>query len=501
MGKGPKQPAAPDPVATAQAQAQMNKETAVAQANLNRIDQYTPQGNIKYEQIGTNADGTPQYKQTQTYSPIEQQKYDQGNQVDIALNDLAINNIGRVQDAQSKPFTYDGMTPQVTSIGGGLPDMKYGPNGSYGVQNTIGNQGTVKDMPFGLGGNVQKGLDYSGLTALPGTGDFSADAKRVADSVYSQATSRLDPQFGQSESDMRARLAAQGISENSDAYRREMDNFNRAKTDAYNQANYSAQQAGSAEQSRIFGLALNARQQGQNETNAQGAFANTAQQQEFAQGAATYDQNNQAQDQRYQQALGLADLFNQANQQQFSQDQSAAGFSNSARTQGFNEQSANATLANQGRQQQINEATYLRNLPLNDIAALLGTGGGVAEPNFQPVAQVGVAAPDYQGIVMNNYNQAMANYQQKLAAKNGMMGSLFGLGGSVATAAISDRRLKYDIKRVGQLANGLATYAFKYIGSRLQQFGVMAQEALQIVPGAVGQLPNGTLYVRYKEVF
>ncbi|TXH44514.1 MAG: tail fiber domain-containing protein [Desulfurellales bacterium] len=497
----PSPPPAPDPYATAAAQAQMNKETAITQAGLNRIDQTTPQGTLTYAQTGKWDDGTPRFSQTQTYSPVEQAKYDQQNKVTLGLGDLAVSNINRVNDAQSKPFSYDGMTPLQTSVGAGLPALNYGSGQPYTVKDTIGNTGAVKDLPFGVGGPVQGQLDYSNLTALPGTNDFSGDAKRVADSVYSQATSRLDPQFQQSESDMRARLAAQGISENSDAYRREMDNFARSRNDAYNQAAYSAQQAGSNEQSRIFGLALNARQQGQNEANTAGTFRNTAQQQQFGQAAATTDQNNQAQDQRTQQAMAIAEMFNQAQQQRFSQDQAGAAFNNATRAQAFNEDSANATLNNSGRQQQINEATYLRNLPLNDIAALLGAGNGVQNPTFQPVPQVGVAAPDYQGIVQNNYNQAMNQYNQKLASQGGMLGSLFGLGGTLGAAAISDRRLKRNIRRIGQLANGIATYTYRYVGSKAQQFGVMAQEVLGVRPSAVGVLPNGTMFVKYSEVY
>jgi hypothetical protein len=399
MGKksGPKAPAAPDPVATAQAQTQMNKESAVAQANLNRIDQYTPQGNLTYERTGTNADGTPKYKQTQTLSPDEQAKYDQNNQVAMALNGLAINNVDRVTDTQGKAFSYDGMTPMRTSAGENLPGLI-----------------------FGIGAK-----------------DLSADGKRIADSVYGQATSRLDPQFQQSESDMRARLAAQGISENSDAYRREVDNFSRGKNDAYADANYRSIQAGADEQSRLFGL-------------------------EAQQGA----------------------------------------FGNQARAQGFNEDTANATLTNSGRQQQIAEATYLRNLPLNEIAALLGTGSPVENPSFQPVSQVGVAAPDYQGGVANNYNQAMNRYNQQQANRSAGLGSIFGALGSIGGAvAMSDLRVKRNIQRIGQLANGLATYTYNYVGSRARQFGVMAQEALTVVPSAVGRLPNGLMYVNYAEVY
>lgn len=418
MGKKstPAAPPAPDPVATAQAQGQQNINSAIAQANLNRIDQVTPQGSLTYTQNGTNADGTPRYTQTQTLSADEQTKYDQANKVAIALNGLANNNIGRVNDAQSKDFNYDGMTKLTSRVDGGP---------------------------------LQRSLDYGGLTKLPGTNDFGAEGQRMAQSVYAQAASRLDPRFAQSDSDMKSALAAKGISENSDAYRRELDNAGRTKNDAYNQAQYSSIQAGADEQSRLFGLAMNARQQGQNEVNTQGTFANTAQQQAYAQEA------------------------------------------------------ANATLGNGVRQQEIEQAAYLRNLPLNDIASLLGTGPGVAQPDFNPVAQVGVAAPDYAGMVQNNYNAQMSAYNNQQQARSQMLGSIFGAAGSLGGAAImaSDRRFKENIRRIGELANGLATYAFNYIGDKAQRFGVMAQEVLGIVPDAVSYDDDGFMYVDYGKVY
>lgn len=422
----------------------MNKDAAIAQANLNRIDQHTPQGSLTYQQIGTNSDGTPRYSQTQTLSADEQAKYDQANKVALALGGLAGDNISRVQDVQSKPFNFDGMTDLRTSIGQNIPGVNFGSGANPN--------------------NVQGSLDYSGLTKLPGTDDFSADAQRVASSVYGQATSRLDPQFQQRESDTRARLAAQGISENSDAFRREMDNFGRDRTDAYNQANFAATQAGANEQSRLFGLALGARQQGQNEVNTQGDFANSAAGQQF------------------QQALA------------------AAGFGNQAQAQAFNQDAAAAAFQNQGRQQQINEASYLRNLPLNEIAALL-SGSSVNNPQFQNVSQVGVAAPDYQGGVWNQFDAQQRQYEQAQANRSAGLGSIFGTLGSVAGLALSDRRVKRDIKRIGTLPNGLPTYAFKYVNDNVQRFGVMAQDALKIIPEAVGRLASGILYVNYAKVY
>ena len=298
-------------------------------------------------------------------------------------------------------------------------------------------------------GGIQKDLDYTGLTKLPGTDDFGAEAQRMSDSVYAKAASRLDPQWQQNDNDVKSSLAAQGISENSDAYRRSYDNLMRAKNDAYEGARNTSIAAGSDEQSRLFGLAMGARQQGQNEVNTQGTFRNAAQ------------------------------------QQQFGQDMSVAGLNNSA------------------RQQQIQEAAYLRNMPINDIAALLGTGAGVQGPEFNPVAQVGVAAPDYAGMVQNQYTNQMNRYNQGQTNRSNMLGSIFGAAGSIGANAVlmSDRRLKDNIKRVGTLANGLATYAFRYIGTTAQQFGVMAQEVLNIRPDAVVYGDDGFMRVDYRKVY
>ena len=418
MGKksGPAAPTPPDPVATAAAQATLNREGAITQANLNRIDQYTPQGNIRYTQTGTNPDGTPMYRQDQTYSPDQQGLYDQANQVASALNGMAISNIGRVANTQSTEFNYDGATPLRTNIGGQ--------------------------------GNIQQGVDFSSLGRLPTVDDFSADRDRVSNSVYEQAASRLNPRFEQGESDMRSRLAAQGISENSDAYRREGDNFGRTRNDAYNQAQFDAIRAGGDEQSRLFGMAMGARGQGAQEIMQQGAF------------------------------------------------------SNQARAQSFNESSAEGAFNNSGRQTQIGEMSYLRNLPLNEIAALLGTGSPVQNPYFQPVPQVGVAAPDYMGAVNNNFNAATSQYNAAQANRSQGLGSIFGALGSAASAIPwSDSRLKTDIKRIGTLPSGIATYAFKYVWSKMQQFGVMAQEVLEITPIAVVVDPNGYMRVNYGKVY
>lgn len=95
MQPTPQQPAAPDPIATAKAQGAMNKETAIAQAGLNNVNQITPDGSLTYDQIGSWADGTPRYQATTSLTPQAQQIFstNQGTQQNIA-------NIGRDQSAR-----------------------------------------------------------------------------------------------------------------------------------------------------------------------------------------------------------------------------------------------------------------------------------------------------------------------------------------------------------------------------------------------------------------
>lgn len=451
MGKksGPKAPPPPDPYKTADAQGEVNKETAIAQANLNRINQVTPQGTITYNQIGTNADGTPKYEQVMSYSPENQQLFDQQNQIALALGGLAGDNISRVADAQSTPLNFDGMTP--------LQNLS---------QTNIADAGP---LTTGVNrGNIQQSLDYSGLDPI--NTDFDATTQAASDAVYNQLASRLDPQFQQLEGQMRDRLINSGIAENSDAFRREMDNFARQRTDAYNTAANQGILTGLQAQQQGFGQSLASRQQGVDEINTQGAFA------------------NQAQDMDFNQQMQQAGLNNAAQAQRFSQN--AAQFGAGMSSTGFN---------NDIRQREIEEAAYLRNIPLNDIAALLGTGGGVQAPSFGPVSQVGLSAPDLMGAVYNSNQIAQNQWQQQQQARSQGLGSIFGLAGS-ALGAFSDRRLKENVERVGTLPDGIATYVFNYIGDKARQFGVMAQELIGTKPEAVTSV-GGYLYVDYRKVY
>lgn len=96
-------PAAPDPAATAAAQASANKGAAITQQQVNMVDQTTPYGNQTYTQSGTWADGTPKFTSNVTLSPQEQAKQEQQWQFDKQVNDLGIQQTSKLTDLLSKP--------------------------------------------------------------------------------------------------------------------------------------------------------------------------------------------------------------------------------------------------------------------------------------------------------------------------------------------------------------------------------------------------------------
>lgn len=100
MGGRPK---APNPAEVSAAQTKSNIDTATAQQGLNMVNQVTPGGNLTYEQIGVNEDGTPKFQATTTLSPEQQALYDQQNQFAGGLSQLGLDQLGRVSGTLGTP--------------------------------------------------------------------------------------------------------------------------------------------------------------------------------------------------------------------------------------------------------------------------------------------------------------------------------------------------------------------------------------------------------------
>jgi len=104
MNKSAPAPAAPDPAATAAAQAKMNKETAITQFGLNATNQVTPDGSLTYNQIGTWPDGTPRYEATTALSQPQQGIYDTNQQTQQNIADIGRDQSGRIGELLGTPM-------------------------------------------------------------------------------------------------------------------------------------------------------------------------------------------------------------------------------------------------------------------------------------------------------------------------------------------------------------------------------------------------------------
>lgn len=167
-----------------------------------------------------------------------------------------------------------------------------------------------------------------------------------------------------------------------------------------------------------------------------------------------------------------------------------------SRSSAFN--NANLNNYNSALQSQMT----LRNQPLNEILALAGQGQ-VASPSFAATPQTGVAGTDVAGITQGVYNTASQGY-------NSMMGGLASAGAGLLAApsssilgglfALSDRRAKKNIVRVGQTDSGVNIYRFEYLSGGPPQIGYMAQELLESHPDAVVMGPDSLYRVDYSKV-
>lgn len=88
-----------------------------------------------------------------------------------------------------------------------------------------------------------------------------------------------------------------------------------------------------------------------------------------------------------------------------------------------------------GRNQAIGEILTERQTPINEIIALL-SGSQVSMPSFINTPTAAVGGVDYMGAVNNNYNAQVSQANADKQANAAMLGGLFGLAGTAATAGM-----------------------------------------------------------------
>ena len=116
-------------------------------------------------------------------------------------------------------------------------------------------------------------------------------------------------------------------------------------------------------------------------------------------------------------------------------------------------------------------------------------------PGFQAASRA--EAPQYLQAAGMAGNYGLSQYGIESQLMGGAMGGLMGLAGSVApyAFALSDRRLKSNIRRIGSTPAGQPVYSYTIFGR--QEVGVMADESPSI---AVHRHPSGYLMVDYSRI-
>lgn len=174
---------------------------------------------------------------------------------------------------------------------------------------------------------------------------------------------------------------------------------------------------------------------------------------------------------------------------------------NDARTQAYlasgNEARAAGSYQGTVRQNAIQERKLMRDQPINEITALM-QGGEVSMPQFTPYQSGQVAGTPIGDMI---YKTADLQRQDAATAAraNGQMWDAIGNVG-MGLFRWSDARTKHDVRFVHQDENGVNWYVFRYNGFEHlgPQFGVMAQELLDVRPDAVHIDPmTGLYFVNY----
>jgi hypothetical protein len=177
---------------------------------------------------------------------------------------------------------------------------------------------------------------------------------------------------------------------------------------------------------------------------------------------------------------------------QFGQTQNDARMQ--AILQGANYGGALQDQSLQRRNQGINEYTTQRNAPLNEYIGLT-SGVQVQNPSFQNINYGGINPVDYAGLVNQQYQSKLGQYNQKVAGNNATQSGLFSLAGTAA-GFLSDPRLKENVVHVGK-ENGHNIYEFDYKDGSGRFRGVMADQVSKIEPNAVMTHPSGYQMVNY----
>lgn len=469
----PAAPAAPDYAGAATAQGQANIDAARLTAKLGNPNIVNPYGT----QTVTYANDQPTV--TQTLNPMAQKALTSQQNLQANMADLANTGYANAFGVLSKPFSFGGPAVQTSLAAPGT--LQGGPTaGQYGTA------GGVDASKYGTatGGvnapNLQTSLDLSGVAKMPVNAGMTAQEAIM---------SRLEPTLARNRVSTETQLINQGLRPGTEAYDNAARILGQQENDQRTQAALQGLNLDLSANQQGFGQALNA-----------GQFGNTAQLAGFGAGLQNQQAANQAIAQNFGQGTTAQQLQNQAIGQNFGQGQTAAQANNAMVAQQANQNLQSGQFANTAQQQALAQALQQRQMPINEIAALTSQSQ-IQNPQFGAYQGSNIAPAPIANAAAQTaaYNQNL--YNQQTASANQNLTGLFGLGGAALsnipaiTSLFSDIRLKSNIERIGTHKTGLGIYAYDIFGHR--EIGVMAQEAMILMPDAVSQHSSGYLMVNY----
>jgi hypothetical protein len=182
------------------------------------------------------------------------------------------------------------------------------------------------------------------------------------------------------------------------------------------------------------------------------------------------------------------------------------GLDISSNAQGFNQALQGGQFGNTAQQQALAQAISSRQMPLNEITALM-SGSQIQNPQFGAYQGANVQAAPIANATAQQGQYAQNLYNQQAASANAQNAGLFQLGGSAlgaygmmnaAPLMLSDRRLKSNIKRIGTHKLGIGIYEYDIMGRH--EIGVMAQEVEKVMPEAIGRHSSGYMMVDYGRI-
>ena len=386
MGKSsPQMPPTPDP-----------NQLINAQANANRITQFTPYGNLRFGSVGNQGQfvegAVPDDGQAAAFTqetPFQAQMRAAQEGTGLGLGNVAFNRVtGRTEVGQGP---------------GGAPIFAQTPNfqNPFETAPTLSGVTAAQDVDPTTGlpaftsqinttQQIPGQLSTTGLTAL--TNDPVQLRSNIEQTLFDRQLGLLQPEFTRQSQDLQQNLADRGIPITSQAYN---DAVGRLQTQQGEERQRLAQQATLAagqEADRIVNQARGIRAQEFGERAATGEFGLARQGQGFSQAAAN------------------------------------AQLANAARQDTVANQLLSNQINNQQRSREIAERNALRGQNFNELAALLG-GPQIQQPSFFAPGTIDTqgAFAAQQAAQQNAYNQAMANRQANL-------GGLFSLAGNLGSA-------------------------------------------------------------------